>query len=257
MIQHKDLAPERQERLRDLIRVNGTMRVEELVQAIDASPATVRRDLEALEERGFIRRIHGGAMSTENRREEPLFDDKVSVALKEKRAIAAKAATLVGPGDTVFLDGGSTTLELARLLSHRSDITIVTNSLRATMELSGAGPQVILIGGELRRRSQTMVGSLTRLMLSQLHFDRAFMGTIGITCDKATTTDTNEAYTKELVMKQATQVVMLADHTKAGKISFATVGEIEDVDVLIVDPDFDLNLQKALKKKGVNILLAD
>ncbi|MGA1531397.1 MAG: DeoR/GlpR family DNA-binding transcription regulator [Kiritimatiellia bacterium] len=253
----KDLAPERQERLRELIRRAGTVRIDELQESVYVSPATIRRDLEALEARGLIRRVHGGAMSTESRRDEPLFDEKVSVALKEKRAIAEKAASLICPGDTVYLDGGSTVLELARLLVHRSDITIVTNSLRATMELSGDGPTVILIGGELRRRSQTMVGSLTRLNLSHLHFDCAFMGTIGITKDKATTTDTNEAYTKELVMKQASKVVMLADHTKAGKISFATVGRIEDIDTLIVDAAFDPKLQLALKKKGLNILTAD
>lgn len=253
---HKDLAPDRQERLRELIRANGTIRVEQLCEMVPVSPATVRRDLEALEAKGLIRRVHGGAMSTENRRDEPLFDEKISVSLKQKRAIAEKAASLVCPGDTVFLDGGSTTLELARLLSARSDITIVTNSLRATLELSGTGPQVILIGGELRRRSQTMVGSLTRLMLGQIHFDRAFMGTIGITAHSATTTDPNEAFTKELVMKQAAEVIMLADSTKAGKVSFATVGAIEDIDTLITDKEFDPKLEKALRKKGVKTVRA-
>lgn len=250
----KDLAPKRQERLRALIRTAGTIRIDDLLKAVDASPATVRRDLEALEAKGLIRRVHGGAMSTETRRDEPLFDEKVSVALKEKRAIASKAATLICPGDTIFLDGGSTTLELARLLKSRNDITIVTNSLRATMELSGTGPQVILIGGELRRHSQTMVGSLTRLMLGQIHFDRAFMGTIGITAHSATTTDPNEAFTKELVMKQTAEVVMLADHTKAGKVSFATVGAIEDIDILITDKSFNSKLAKTLRKKGVAII---
>lgn len=254
MNDHKDLAPERQERLRDMIRASGTVRIDELCRRMNVSPATVRRDLEALESRGLIRRVHGGAMSVENRREEPLFDEKVSVALKEKRAIAEKAATLVRPGDTLFIDGGSTTLELARLLSSRTDITIVTNSLRATLELSGSGPPVILIGGELRRRSQTMVGSLTRLMLSHIHVDRAFMGTIGITAESATTTDPNEAFTKDLVMKQATEVILLADHTKGGKVSFATVGDVADIDVLITDADFDHRLELALKKKGVTIL---
>lgn len=254
MISHRDLAPERQERLLDLIRASGTVRVDEVCSKLEVSPATVRRDLEALEAQGLVRRVHGGAMSTENRREEPLFDEKVSLALRQKRAIAEKAVGLVEPGDTVFLDGGSTTLELARLLSSRRDITIVTNSLRAMQELSGNGPQVILIGGELRRRSQTMVGSLTRLMLGQIHFDRAFMGTIGITAEGATTTDPNEAFTKELVMRQASEVILLADSTKAGKVSFATTGSIEDIDILITDPNFDDRLEKNLAKKGVKII---
>jgi DeoR/GlpR family transcriptional regulator of sugar metabolism len=254
MSPQKDLAPERQERLLHLIRTSGTVRVEALPEALGVSSATARRDLDALEAKGLIRRVHGGAMSTENRRDEPLFDDKVSVALKEKRAIAAHAADLVQSGDTVFLDGGSTTLELARLLSARTDITIVTNSLRATQELAASGPPVILIGGQLRRRSQTMVGSLTRLLLAHLHIDRAFMGTIGITADSATTTDPDEAFTKELVMRQAAEVILLADHTKAGKVSFATVGSLDDIDMLITDNAFDPRLEKSLAKKGVRTI---
>ena len=251
---YRDLAIERQERLNEVIRASGTARVDQLCAELSVSPATVRRDLEALEAKGLIRRVHGGAMSLENRQAEPLFDEKVSVSLKEKREIASKAATLIQSGETIFLDGGSTTLELARQLRNRTDITIVTNSLRATQELSGSGPQVILIGGELRRRSQTMVGSLTRLMIDHLHFDRAFMGTIGITADGATTTDPNEAFTKELVMKKASEVILLADSKKGGKVSFASVGQISDIDRLITDQTFDAKLESALKKKGIAVL---
>jgi len=256
MIQHKDLAPERQERLRDIVRETGIARVDELCERLGVSPATVRRDLEALETQGRIRRVHGGALSIESRLDEPLFDDKAEMASKQKRAIAEEAAALVQPGDTVYLDGGSTVLELARLLRTRSDITLVTNSLRATIELSGSGPEVILIGGELRRRSQTMVGSLTRLILSQIHLDKAFMGTIGLTAKEGTTTtDPNEAFTKELVMKQATEVILLSDSSKAGKVSFATTGTLEDIDRLITDDGLDPKLKTALSTKGIDIIL--
>ena len=256
MIQHKDLAPERQERLRDIVRETGIARVDELCERLGVSPATVRRDLEALETQGRIRRVHGGALSIESRLDEPLFDDKAEMASKQKRAIAEEAAALVQPGDTVYLVGGSTVLELARLLRTRSDITLVTNSLRATIELSGSGPEVILIGGELRRRSQTMVGSLTRLILSQIHLDKAFMGTIGLTAKEGTTTtDPNEAFTKELVMKQATEVILLSDSSKAGKVSFATTGTLEDIDRLITDDGLDPKLKTALSTKGIDIIL--
>jgi DeoR/GlpR family transcriptional regulator of sugar metabolism len=256
MIQQKDLAPERQERLRDIVRDNGVVRVDELCLQLGVSPATVRRDLETLEAQGRVRRVHGGAVSIESRLEEPLFDDKTEMASLQKRGIAEKAATLVQPGETIYLDGGSTILELARILRSRSDITVVTNSLRATVELSGSGPQVILIGGELRRRSQTMVGSLTRLMLSQIHVDKAFMGTIGLSASEGTTTtDPNEAFTKELVMQQATEVILLSDSSKAGKVSFATAGKLNDIDTLIIDNNVDDNFTTALKKKGVSVVL--
>ena len=98
---------------------------------------------------------------------------------REKRRIAEAALEFIEPGDTIYLDGGSTVLELARLLRERTNLTVVTNSLHAAHELAGRGPRLIVIGGELRRLSQTLVGPLTRLVLQELHLDKAFMGTIG------------------------------------------------------------------------------
>lgn len=175
----KDLAPQRLDHLRDLIRQSGVIRVEELCRQLGVSPATVRRDLDQLEKSGAIRRVHGGAVSVESRLDEPLFDNKTSIAAKEKHRIAQAALEFVAAGDTVYLDGGSTVLELARLLRERTNITVVTNSLRAASELSGRGPRLIVIGGELRRLSQTVVGPLSRHVLEGLHLDKAFMGTIG------------------------------------------------------------------------------
>jgi len=112
----KDLAPKRWERRRRILSQDQVVRVEELAHQLKVSPATIRRDLDELESLGEIRRVHGGAISTGSRLEEPLFDDKTSVAAREKRRIAEAALKYVQPNDTVFLDGGSTVLELARLL---------------------------------------------------------------------------------------------------------------------------------------------
>ena len=107
----------------------------------------------------------------------------------------------------------------------------------AAHELAGRGPRLILIGGELRRLSQTMVGPLTRCLLEELHLDKAFMGTIGLTLkDGLTTTDPGEAYTKELVMNRARQVILLADSSKAGKVAFAQAGRWERVHAVVDGP---------------------
>ncbi len=259
MISHdqRDLAPERQDQLRALVRERGVVRVDEICAALKISPATARRDLEQLEESGRLRRVHGGAVSVEGRLEEPLFDDKAGLHPREKRAIAAAALTLIKPGDSIYLDGGSTVLELARLLRERSNLTVVTNSLRAASELSGQGPRVILLGGELRRLSQTLVGPLTRHLLHDLRVDRAFMGTIGLTAtDGMTTTDTHEAFTKTEVMRRAGEVVLLADHTKIGKVSFAHAGELRAVQILITDRGSDPKFLKAARAAGVRIIEA-
>jgi DeoR family transcriptional regulator, fructose operon transcriptional repressor len=253
----KELAPKRWDNLRALIRQNGVIRIEELCRQMRVSPATMRRDLDQLERAGVIRRVHGGAVSVESRLEEPLFDDKTSLAAREKQRIATAALAFVEPQETVYLDGGSTVLELARLLRDRSDITVVTNSLRASQELAGHGPRLILIGGEFRRLSQTMVGPLTRLLLQGLHLDRAFMGTIGMTVKQGlTTTDPSEAFTKELVMRQARQVFVLADSSKVGKIAFACAGRIDDVDVIITDAKVSRDFARESAKRGIKLVKA-
>ncbi len=247
------LAAERLERLLALVRAARVVRVDEAVAKLGVSPATVRRDLEALEKRGALRRVHGGAVSVETRTQEPLFDDKTSLAAREKRAIAAAALACIRPDDTIYLDGGSTVLELARLVRERGDLTVVTNSLRAAMELAGQGPRLILIGGELRRRSQTVVGVLSRFVLEQVRVDKAFMGTMGLTLEGLTTTDPNEAYTKLLVAGRAQEVILLMDSSKAGQVSFARSGALSDVDVLITDRGLEPRLAARLRKAGVRV----
>jgi len=250
----KDLAPKRRERLRRIISEDGVVRLDELCKQLKVSPATVRRDLDALESLGEVRRVHGGAVSVESRLEEPLFDDKTSIAAREKHRIAQAALKYLKPNDTIYLDGGSTILELARLLRDRSNITVVTNSLRAATELAGRGPRLILIGGELRRLSQTVVGSLTRFTLQELHIDKAFMGTIGLSLEEGlTTTDPSEAYTKELVMERAREVFLLADSSKARKISFTRSGRLERLRMVITDNRIDRKFARGLRKKGVEV----
>jgi DeoR/GlpR family transcriptional regulator of sugar metabolism len=251
----RELAPKRLERLREILRIDHVVSVEELSRRLEVSAATVRRDLAQLESLGEVRRVHGGGVGTESRLEEPLFDDKTSIAAREKQRIAQAALKFIQPNDTIFLDGGSTVLELARLIRDRSNLTVVTNSLRSAIELAAQGPRVILIGGEFRRRSQTLVGPLTRLTLDEVHVDKAFMGTIGLTLEEGlTTTDPSEAYTKELVMQHARQVFLLADHSKVGKVSFACAGQLGRVQVLITDKQVDRKFSSRLRKDGVEVV---
>jgi DeoR family fructose operon transcriptional repressor len=253
----KELAPARLDRLRRMLREDHVVRVGELSQQLQVSLATIRRDLDELESLGEIRRVHGGAVGVESRLEEPLFDDKTSIAAKEKHRIARAALKYIKPNQTIFLDGGSTVLELARLLRDRSNLTILTNSLRAAIELAASGPRLILIGGELRRLSQTLVGPLTRLTLQELQVDKAFMGTMGLSLQEGlTTTDPGEAYTKELVMEHAREVILLADHTKVGKISFSRAGQLDRVQVLITDRHVNRKFARELRKRGVVVVRA-
>lgn len=251
----KELAPQRLDRVRQIIRRRKVVRINELHQEVGVSVATIRRDLNLLEELGEVRRVHGGVVGIESRLEEPVFEDKASFRVREKQKIAQSALKFIEAGDTVFLDGGSTVLALARLLRDRSNLTIVTNSIRAILELAGRGPSLIFVGGELRRISQTVVGPLTRLMLEQLQVDRAFMGTMGLTIEEGlTTTDPGEAYTKELVTRCARQVFLLADSSKFGKISFIQATRLNEVDILITDKSADRKFLGQLRKRQIRVL---
>jgi len=252
-----DLAPRRRERLVSLVSESGVVRVAELCRTLKASPATVRRDLEALESTGRVRRVHGGAVAVQSRLEEPMFDDKTAIAARQKHRIAQAALNMIARGETVYLDGGSTVLELARLLRERGDVTVVTNSLRAALELGGKGPRLILVGGELRRRSQTTVGPLTGALLDEVRPDRAFMGTMGLDLEQGvTTTDPDEAHTKRAAMSRSQQIVLLADSSKIGKISFVRSGEVTDVHVVITDKGADAGFVRQLERSGVRVVRA-
>jgi DeoR/GlpR family transcriptional regulator of sugar metabolism len=254
-VNENELVPERQARLAAYIQERGSAHVDELAQRFRISAATVRRDLGVLEEQGLARRVHGGVVALRPRLEEPLFGEKESMASGEKQRIAAEALKMVVAGSTIYLDGGSTVLELARLLADRTDVTVVTNSLRAALELAGRGPRLILVGGELRRLSQTTVGALTRFVLGQIRVEMAFMGTMGFSVPEGmTTSDPNEAYTKELAMRSADRVLLLADSGKARQVAFARVADLRRVHTLITDDDFPAALEKSLKQNGTTVV---
>jgi DeoR/GlpR family transcriptional regulator of sugar metabolism len=251
----RDLAPRRRERLRRLIEERRAARLDELSATLGVSQATVRRDLDELAAAGAIRRVHGGAVALDGGQPEPLFDAKAGEAMEEKRRIAERAVALLSPEDTVYLDSGSTVLAAARLLHGQDRMTVVTNSLPVAAELTGRGPRLILIGGELRAMSRALVGPLTRHLLAEIQVDRALMGTFAFSLeDGLTTTDPNEAYTKGMAMARAREVILLADSRKAGVRSFVAAGRLRDVDVLVTDRGLDERTARALERRGVRVI---
>ena len=220
------------------------------------SGATVRRDLQSLHERKLLQRVRGGATLNSLTRAEPFFQDKESQNPEAKERLAARALEFIEDHDTLYLDGGSTLLMLARRLEAKKDLTIVTNSLMAAAVLMVMPHRLILTGGEFRPLARTLTGPLTASVIQELHFNKAFMGTIGFTLeDGMTTTDPGEAFTKEQAMRRANQVYLLADSSKLGVPSFARSGSLEEIDVLVTDA-IGSEFRSALEERGVEVILA-
>jgi DeoR/GlpR family transcriptional regulator of sugar metabolism len=250
-------APERRERVKQILKARHAVRVEDLREELGVSTATIRRDLHELEEEGELHRVHGGAVSVELRPIEARFEAKAATNPEQKQRIAERAAAMVEPDSRIYLDAGSTCLELAKLLALRTDITVVTNSLPAINELAGQGPRLIVIGGELRPLSQALVGPLSTKVLDELYLDHAFVGTFSISLDAGmTTTDPAEAFTKEHVLSRTREAVLLVDGSKLGTRSFAQAGRLDQIDVVITDAELDEEASATFEHAGVRVLVA-
>ena len=253
----RDLAPHRRQRILSIVESRRAARLEELSTALGVSQATVRRDLDELAAEGKVRRVHGGVVAIVERPNEPHFDVKAVEASAEKERIAARAVELLSPDDTVYLDSGSTVLAAARLLRGWESLTVVTNSLPAAMELAGRGPRLIVVGGEFRERSRALVGPLTHPLLESINVDRALIGTYALSLeDGMTTTDPAEAFTKELALGRAREVILLADSRKMGTRSLVRAGRLDQVDILVTDDRIDADTVRDLEGRGIKVIKA-
>lgn len=247
----------RETQILQLLGRHGDLGVADICRELTVSEATVRRDLAGMEQRGLLRRVHGGATLDGVSVIEPQFQDKEDRNRDAKQRIAGRALDLIEDGDEIYLDGGSTVLLLARLLSRKRNLTIVTNSLMAAAGLMDTEHRLILVGGEFRSRSRVTIGPLTTPVIQTLRVRLAFMGTIGFTLeDGMTTTDPGEAFTKQQIMARARQVILLADHSKFGVASFAGSGGPDSVDVVVTD-NLDAEWQRDLRQLGIEVLQTD
>lgn len=222
---------ERHKELMALLGTRGSMTVREIEQALNASSATVRRDLDQLARQGRILRTHGGAMHPTALQGEPIFQQRAKVARAAKQTVANKAASMVKPGQIVYLDAGTTALLTARPLAARSDLTLFTNSVPLLQLARPDGAKIVSIGGELRIPSQALVGSPALAWLERLHFDMAFIGASGLDEEKgASVTSLEEAAVKQAAMARAAQAILICDMSKWNKPAAVTFAPWSDFD---------------------------
>lgn len=257
---------ERLNRLLELLAADGHVSVEDAAVRLDVSPATVRRDLDALALQQLLTRTHGGAVSNSTAYDLPLRY-KTARNAEEKVRIARAAAELAPLGSVVGLNGGTTTTEVARALATRADlhaatesssITVVTNALNIANELTvRSHVKIVVIGGVLRPQSYELIGPLANPMLSQLTLDFAILGVDAFGIERgASAHNEAEAEINARLGRQARRVVVVADSSKLGRAAFAQILPLSEVDTLVTDSGADPELIKDLIKAGVEVIEA-
>jgi DeoR family transcriptional regulator of aga operon len=242
---------------------HGKTSIEELTSAFGTSPASVRRDLVRLEERGLVHRTHGGAMLAEQAVYEPFrFDASFQVRedrfAKEKQRIAVVAERLIEDGETIGLTAGTTTTQLARSLRQRKNIRIFTNAINVGMELSSStGLGVNLTGGNMRWAGAfSLVGPAAIEAFQVVMMDRVFIGVCGVDAERgATTIEPDEAAVFRAMAAQAKQVVILADSSKVGMVSPAIICPASKIDLLITDNGVSEEALADFARRGVSVLV--
>lgn len=222
------LTEERQAAILALLEKQQVVKSKELVEQLDASESTVRRDLATLEAEGELIRIHGGAKKKYTIDEEEAMEDKTIKNVHDKRLIAKKAVSTVQDGETIYLDAGSTTYECIEFLAAKK-VTVVTNGIPHAVALVEKGVNTILIGGQIKPKTKAVVGATASAQLEQYQFTDAFLGMNGIHSTYGLTTpDVEEAALKKTALQQANQSYVLADASKFDKVHFVRVCELDD-----------------------------
>ncbi|MCZ3386167.1 MAG: DeoR/GlpR family DNA-binding transcription regulator [Actinomycetia bacterium] len=242
--------------IQQMVADDDAVTIGQLVARLGVSEATVRRDLDALQQSGVVQRTHGGAVATQVR--ELPYPVRGSRQVLEKRAIARAAVTFVSPGDTVFIGGGSTTLHLADQLVD-ADITVVTNSLPVATELSkGRHGQVIVIGGTLRTPEQSMIGPRAVDAIRSYRAGVAFLGVPALDSVHGFTADGDvEAATDLAFIESAQRCVVLADHTKLGRVATTHVVPLTAIDTVVTDTGAPPIVIDELQAGGTRVVVAE
>jgi DeoR/GlpR family transcriptional regulator of sugar metabolism len=247
---------ERRQRVLDLVSRRGFITLADLAREINKSESTVRRDLDYWDQQGVIKRTHGGAVYVGDGSALPALEDRTSSQIEEKRAIARTAAGRISDGATVLLDGGTTTLEVARLLVGRS-LQIVTNSLPiANLFASSRETDLVMLGGYVYPKTGVALGPLTVQMMQDIHVHQTILSVGGITAKGFFNSNLLLAETERQMMRCADQVIVVADHTKIGRQALAFLCELAAVDVLIVDRGMAPEQHAVIEAVGSNLVLA-
>ncbi|MBB5712432.1 transcriptional repressor AgaR [Sphingomonas xinjiangensis] len=251
---------ERRQQISALVRERGSVQVAPLASRFGVSMQTIRKDLHYLEKRGVAERSYGGAISADavNVVAEPPLETKRASNIDQKARIGALAASMVQPGDSIVLDSGTTTLQIAHHLPDDEDITVLTNDLDILCALARKERiRVVMLGGTLRRRNRAFYGAQTENALDDLHVDKLFLGVDGFDLERGITTHFEpEAMLNRRMVKAARQVIAVTDKSKFGRVCLHRILNVAEIDDLITDGDDADGMQAGAERAGFRLHIA-
>lgn len=247
---------DRQDQILHLIERRQRVSIDMICAEFDVSPATARRDLDALVERGMVRRVHGGAVALRRPPPELPAQMRASEQAEAKQRIGRAAAAQIAPGETIFISSGSTAVEVAHYIREIPGLTVITNSLLVLNELADAEQLTLVgLGGMFRRGEMSFIGHVAEQTLAEVRADKIFLGVRAIDVEFGITNDfLPETMIDRAILRIGRERIIVADHTKCGRVGPAFVAELSSVSLLITDTATPQSFQEELTQRGVRVL---
>ena len=248
---------QRKQRILDLLKENDSVRVTNLSRQFGVSEVTIRTDLEDMEKKGLLSRVHGGAVSSYKPYYSMNLNQRLETNQKAKVAIAERVAELIQPNDTVMLNAGTTTLLVFRRFPANYNLSIVTNSISIALEASGnPNYNVILVGGSVNTKYQFTYGNDAVRQLQKYHADKLILSVDGIDAHQGFTTYYNKEATVDVAMiEQSDCCIVAADHSKFGHSAFAKISDLSVADYIVTNGQLGQEISEILHENGVTVLV--
>ncbi|MCB0729534.1 MAG: DeoR/GlpR transcriptional regulator [Ignavibacteriae bacterium] len=254
---NKDETSQRRSKILEKIEFEGTVRVKELSELHHVSKVTIRNDLDQLEKKNLLVRARGGAMKLQRVGIDYNLNVKSMKHSLEKQAIGKKAAELVKDGETIILDSGTTTLEVAKNLDKFNNLTVITNSLHiAGQMVDTPNVRVIVPGGSLRRNSLSLVGSSAEEILKNYYCDKVFIGVDGIDSNYGISTPNfEEAHLNNVMIDNSREVIVVTDSSKFKHRSFASIAPLSKIHTIVTDKNIPADEKQAIENLGIKLII--
>jgi DeoR/GlpR family transcriptional regulator of sugar metabolism len=253
------MANQRREKILEFLKEDGSAKVINLSKIFRVSEVTIRQDLEKLEKDGHVKREHGGAFLIEVEDQVKSFALMNQTNLKKKASIGKKAAQLIDDGDTIILDSGSTTTEVAKCLIGRKNLTVITNALNIALLLGAeAGIDLIMTGGEFKPPTLSLTGQKAADFFHDVHVDKLFLATAGISLRSGLTYPSlSDIVVKKAMIDVAETAYLVADSTKIGKGAFASLGALSLIDYIITDSEIQESHLQLFRDHDIEMIISE